>query len=86
MIVVLVVVLVGMSQYFTKSREEIVYKEVLSKPNPALIELRAKDHHILTTYAWVDSSKGIVRIPIQRAMDLMVNEAYAKQKGQPTGK
>lgn len=30
------------------------------------------DHEILTSYGWVDQKAGIARIPIDRAMDLLV--------------
>jgi hypothetical protein len=29
----------------------------------------------LSTYGWVDEEQGVVRIPIDRAMDLLVKEA-----------
>lgn len=35
-----------------------------------LAEARATDAEALTTYAWVDQTKGIVRLPIERAMEL----------------
>ena len=38
----------------------------------------------LNTYAWVDKSKGVVRIPISRAMELTTAE-LAKQKPAPAG-
>src|SRR6058998_3584328 len=38
----------------------------------------------LNTYAWVDKNKGVVRIPISRAMELTVAD-LAKQKPSPAG-
>ena len=32
---------------------------------------KADEEAILTTYAWIDAKGGIVRIPIERAMDLV---------------
>jgi hypothetical protein len=37
----------------------------------------------LYTYGWVDRSKGIVRIPIYRAMERIVSEGLPHRKGQP---
>ena len=37
----------------------------------------------LEGYAWVDREKGLVRIPIQRAMDLMVVETKGADGGKP---
>src|SRR5437867_7557318 len=38
----------------------------------------------LNTYAWVDKNKGVVRIPISRAMELTVAD-LAQQKPPPAG-
>lgn len=35
-----------------------------------LAELRAENHAALTAYGWVDKTKGIVRLPIERAIAL----------------
>jgi hypothetical protein len=39
-----------------------------------LVALRKKETAVLEAYEWVDRSKGIVRIPIERAMQLLVEE------------
>jgi hypothetical protein len=52
------------------------------RPNPIdqttaveeLEELRAREDAILNNYGWVDREAGIVRIPIERAMELVVEE------------
>ena len=40
--------------------------------------LREQDAQALTTYAWVDKSKGVARIPIERSMELMVAQLAQK--------
>jgi hypothetical protein len=40
-------------------------------PIDDLRRLRKAEEEILTTYAWSDAKKGLVRIPIERAMDLL---------------
>lgn len=44
----------------------------------ALAELRGKEHTTATTYAWVDKDKGVVRLPIERAVELTIQE-HAKK-------
>jgi len=39
-----------------------------------LRKARAEDHQTLTTYAWVDRQKGVVRIPIDVAMQKLIAE------------
>ncbi len=41
-------------------------------PNIDLQEMRAAEDKIQNSYGWVDQSAGIVHLPIQRAMDLVV--------------
>ena len=36
----------------------------------ALAELRAENQAALTTYGWIDPAKGIVRLPVQRAVEM----------------
>ena len=43
-----------------------------------LRQLHAREAEMLQGYAWVDRNAGAVRIPIERAMDLVV------EKGLPT--
>jgi hypothetical protein len=38
---------------------------------PTLAELRRHEDQVLTSYAWVDRRAGIVRIPIERAIELL---------------
>ncbi len=40
-----------------------------------LSKARADDEKLLTTYGWMDKSKGIVRIPIEQAMQKMAQES-----------
>jgi hypothetical protein len=44
--------------------------------NPALNlrTIRAAEEQTLTSYGWVDQQKGVVRIPIAQAMDLVVKK------------
>lgn len=45
-----------------------------------LKKLRDHEEQVLNSYTWIDRSKGIVRIPIDRAIDLMVEEHQSEQK------
>jgi len=42
-----------------------------------LIELQAADSNILSTYGWNDKAKGIVHIPVSRAMELVLPSLQA---------
>ena len=45
----------------------------------ALAELRAKEKAAATTYGWVDQANGVVRIPIDEAVQLTITELKVKK-------
>ena len=46
----------------------------------SLTRLRVAENARLTSYGWVDKGAGIVRIPIDRAMELLVENEREKKK------
>lgn len=44
-------------------------------------ELRQIEDHLLGTYDWVDSDLGLVRIPIDRAMDVLSRRGLPEKTG-----
>jgi hypothetical protein len=49
-------------------------------PTIDLIELHAQENHILSTYGWTDKKAGVVRIPIDRAMELQLERGFPVRK------
>jgi len=47
-------------------------------PSQDIAAYRAEKNRLLHAYAWVDRPQGIVRIPIERAMSLLVQQQAAK--------
>ncbi len=54
--------------------------ELQSDPAEDLAKFRQKEDAVLTGYRWIDAKAGVVQIPIDRAMELLV------QRGLPSGK
>ena len=48
------------------------------EPYRQLLDVHAREEHVLSSYAWVDKGQGIVRIPINQAIDELA------KKGLPT--
>ncbi|MDE3084964.1 MAG: hypothetical protein KGJ37_07100 [Verrucomicrobiota bacterium] len=44
-----------------------------------LNEVRAHEKIELSTYGWIDQKAGVVRLPIERAMELTVRDLQAKK-------
>jgi hypothetical protein len=67
----------------------VTHRDVQSFPEPRLeeserSELRSytdEEETKLATYDWVDKSKGVVRIPIDRAMELIVKRGLPVRAG-----
>jgi len=74
-------------QYFTAREARTVFVEyplaselsrvppeprLQTNPREDLGNLRAREDQALTSYGWVDKNAGVVRIPIERAMQLVV--------------
>ena len=49
-------------------------------PGKNLAELRAEEEAELSSYGWIDRTNQIVRIPIERAMELMAQRAAKEAK------
>lgn len=74
---VLVLVLEAVSEHFELTlRRELELKQ-RSVPNAILSSVKAMERDRLTQYRWVNRRQGIVRIPIRRAIDLVVRD-YAQ--------
>ena len=83
------VLLFGLMKYFQSRETTEVVKTVdpekafpqpqLQKlPIPDLRQFHADEDKVLNSYAWVDQPKGVVRIPIERAIDVLA------QRGLPS--
>ena len=45
-------------------------------PKRTLEQLREREEALLTTYGWTDRPEGRIRIPIRRAMDLLLERGF----------
>jgi hypothetical protein len=50
-----------------------------AEPKIELKEMRADEDAILNNYGWVDPNKGIVRIPIDQAIDIVAQKGLPSQ-------
>jgi len=76
---VIVLAIIGPAQRGSDYEEARAKKRVEN-----LKTLREETDKALTTYGWIDKTKGLARIPIERAMELTVAD-LAKQKPAPAG-
>ena len=95
----------GIFNWF-KHREELSHRAVSPMASPSqlppeprlqiktdeqIIHLHESEEHILSSYAWVDQKTGVVRVPIDKAMDLLMKKGLplkgaAKKEGKQIGR
>jgi hypothetical protein len=59
--------------------KELAWKATPATRQQALAELREKQAQQATTYAWIDQKAGVVRLPIDRAMQLTAAQYGTKK-------
>jgi hypothetical protein len=78
-VVLLVVTVVGLTAIFNHVvAEERYKKETLVRPAARLL-YEADQAGKLTDYGWVDQTTGVVQLPIDRAMELVVRERQSSE-------
>lgn len=86
-ILVLIVTIVALQQYFDKIWNDAEYDKVLSQSSGQLTDVRNRDSFDLTHYMYLNKSAGQVRIPVAQARELFLKEAAAGKPfypGKPT--
>ena len=78
-VVFLVAVIIFLNEFFIYEVENIK-EERDSVVSTQLRDLRAAEEETLNSYKVLNADKDKYQIPIDRAMKLMADEAYAKQK------
>ena len=54
-------------------------------PFTDITTLRAEEHEALEEYAWVDKNTGVVRIPIERAIEVLAERGLPHRAAPPAG-
>ncbi|BDC48229.1 hypothetical protein F183_A05450 [Bryobacterales bacterium F-183] len=76
-ILIIIAVFIGVTLFWDKFLVGRYRTVVEAAPNQQLEELHKSEAKALGGYSYVDKSKGQVRIPIDRAMQLLVEEVKA---------
>jgi hypothetical protein len=74
-VLLLLLTIFALQQYFNKIWDEAVYEKILAPPSEQLKALHYREDWYLTHYSFTDKKDGVVRIPLDKAMDDFVKEA-----------
>lgn len=73
-LIALVAIIVGLQAYVDQVKQEEIFVKVLQPVSEDLLALRAREDTELYSYQYIDRAQGTVRLPIRRAMELLVKE------------
>ena len=73
--VVTFVLIVLLQAWFNSQEAAEYHRKVVAPKSEELSRVVAEQQSQLQQYGWVDRERGIVTIPIERAMELVVSEA-----------
>jgi hypothetical protein len=74
-VVILIVILLFLNNYFVEAKEQMVYVEQLQPESIDLKSLIDAEKKELSSYKILDAKRGVYQIPIDLAMKLLVKEA-----------
>ena len=74
----LLAMVIGVYELFGFTITEEINRKVNSVENTQLRNLRVEDGAKLSRYQWVDQKAGVVRVPADRAVELILSEGYKR--------
>ena len=77
-LLMLVISLIAVSEYFLMVKEDYQYDLVYKPKSKELLALLQREAEELTSYKLIDEKNSVYRIPIARAMELVVDENSKK--------
>lgn len=70
-----VITILALQAYFTRVANEQFETKVVSRTPEEKTAIFAEQRQILSGYRWIDREQGVVGIPVERAMALVVAES-----------
>ena len=73
-VVIIIAIVVGVDQLFRFTVQDEVQAQILSPVNTKLRQLRADEQKKLNSFQWVNQAEGVVRIPKDLAVKLVIQD------------
>ncbi len=80
-ILVLIGLVVGVDYLFTVTFEQVEHEQFSAVASKELIAIHEREDEQLHKYGYINKEKGIVRLPVERALRLVEEEAKAGKIG-----
>jgi hypothetical protein len=81
----LLVIVIGMQAWYQSEENNELAAKQDEFPNQTLIDLKAGQTAKITQYRWMDKANNVVAIPIDKAMDILVQTDGNPPATQPSG-
>lgn len=78
-LMVLAVLVRGVIEFFHHTVQDEMQEKVYSRVDSRLGDVRNAEQNKLNRYQWIDKNAGVVRIPVERALELTVKEGYHRE-------
>lgn len=56
--------------------------EIVADRKAKLAEVEAQQQELISSYAWVDQTEGVIRIPVEQSMKLVVTELQREEESE----
>lgn len=77
------IVIVLLQGVFYRTQEAEVARKTYGIPPQDLTLARSTQLEVLSSYRWLDQPRGVVRVPIDRAMELVIQESRSQTTPSP---
>jgi len=76
-VIVTIVIVLALQVLYYRTTQSEAYRKVVQRGTEEVRAAREEQGQRLEGYRWIDAEQGVVAIPIERAMDLIVEEHQA---------
>ena len=83
-IVTIVATMLFVTAYYDQVHDRLVYERQQVPINEDLRNLHSKEDNELHSYGYADKKEGVVRVPIERAIEMVLSEAAEGKPKYPT--
>ncbi len=77
-VIVTLVIVLALQALVLREEQAEYRRKVVDQPYRELTRLEVEQSEVLDAYRWVDEKKGVVAIPVEHAMEIVVREERAR--------
>jgi hypothetical protein len=83
--IIVVVLIVGTQAWYQSEEQMEMAAKEIEFPNQKLIDMKAAQKANIERYVWVDMANGVITIPVEDAMTIMIDNKGKFPASRPSG-